>query len=276
MFRTIIQKTAAPPTDSKRVRCVLGPLGTDTFPEGLLLRRQINKKADAQQYGKAAPAIFRGKISTHWQQRLLLSVILILHNKKNTGWLSLLIEFNHFPTSQTCWCPGFRSSWKAFIKRFFIPDPPPTHWTISHPLPDHFAPSLKLYVPILWGWILKSCTFQVQTLIIPSSSGLIFSDLTKLLRSCRLYSCDRTPGDKKRITFDREINRKQFSFPIRPYHIKASRYRAARNLLMKILSGRGNVHVRTQQEVIQMRWDPRGKRNLCRQSAGPATARPWV
>lgn len=88
---------------------------------------------------------------------------------------------------------------------------------------NHFTPPAWSFYPIIQGlcpsfygtsWILKSCTFQVQTLIIPSSSGLIFSDLTKLLHSCRLYSCGRTPGDKKRITLDREINRKQFSFPI--------------------------------------------------------------
>lgn len=153
---------------------------------------------------------------------------------QNTGWLNLFASsriFNHFPTSQTCWCPDFWTFWQAFIKRFFIPNPPPSYWTILHPLPDHFTPSFKLYVPILWGWILKSCTFQVQTLIIPSSSGLIFSDLTKLLRSGRSYSCDRTPGDKKRITLDREINRKQFSFPIWPYDIKAPHYRAVHKLL---------------------------------------------
>lgn len=122
---------------------------------------------------------------------------------------------NRFPSSQRRWCADFWTLQQPFIKRSWIPDPPPSNLTILHPPPDHFTPSFKLYVPNLWDkQILKSCIFQVQTLIIPPSSGLIFPDLTKLLRSCRLYSCDRTPGDKKMITLDREINRKQFSFPI--------------------------------------------------------------
>lgn len=123
--------------------------------------------------------------------------------------------FNRFPTSQTHWCSDFWTLRQAFIKRFWIPNPPPSNLTILTPcliiLPHHSSFMSPFYG---MSWILKSCTFQVQTLIIPSSSGLIFSDLTKLLRSCRLYSYDRTTGDNKRITLDREINRKQFSFPI--------------------------------------------------------------
>lgn len=110
--------------------------------------------------------------------------------------------FNRFPTP--FWILGYYQK---------VLDSPPSDFYL-HLLPDKLPHPSSLLSPFYrTDWILKSCTLQAQTLIIPPSSGLIFSDLTKLLRSCRLYSCDRTHGDKKRISWDKgEINRNQFSF----------------------------------------------------------------